>query len=39
MQGHATDMDWTLQNDLWKSETNRDVKNFLDYDFYDFEDV
>ena len=31
MQGHATDMDWTLQTDLWKSETNRDVKKSFLY--------
>ena len=25
-QGQATDMDWTLHTDLWKSETGRDIK-------------
>ena len=26
IQGQATDMDWTLHTDLWKSETSRDIK-------------
>ena len=25
-QGQATHMDWTLQTDLWKSETSKDIK-------------
>ena len=25
-QGQATAMDWTVQTDVWKSETSRDIK-------------